>query len=78
MGLAGVDFEKLKEEMDKGEASYSLGMELLHEYMDYRLKEIHSPQEVPKDAVRIARLMGLDTTVLEEAGAILSEFQRGS
>ncbi len=76
MGLAGVDFEKLKEEMDKGEASYSLGMELLHEYMDYRLKEIHSPQEVPKDAVRIARLMGLDTSVLDEAGVILSEFQR--
>ncbi len=76
MGLGGVDFSKLKDRLDKGEASYSLGMEILHELMDYKLKEIHSPQEVPKDAVRIAHLMGLSADVLDKANEILSEFHR--
>ncbi len=52
-------------------------MDILHEYMDYRLKVIHSPEEVPKDAVRIARLMGLDQSILEDARSILNEFNRG-
>jgi DNA mismatch repair ATPase MutS len=71
-GLQGVDFTKLKDEIDNP----SIGMDILHEHMDYRLKEIHSPEEVPKDAVRIAKLMGLDADILEDARSILNELGR--
>jgi hypothetical protein len=47
------------------------GIELLKRSMDYRLKEIHSPEEVPKDAIQIAALMGLDERILEEARQVL-------
>jgi len=71
-GLQNVDFTKLKSEIDDPE----VGMNILHELMDYRLKVIRSPQEVPKDAVRIAHLMGLDQSILEDARNILNEFNR--
>jgi len=72
-GLQNVDFSKLKDEIEDA----SVGMDILHEHMDYRLKVIHSPEEVPKDAVRIAQLMGLDVEILEDAKRILGEFNRG-
>ena len=68
-----MEFSKLKNEIDDP----SIGMDILHEHMDYRLKVIHSPEEVPKDAVRIAHLMGLDQNILEDARKILNEFNRG-
>ena len=71
-GLQGVDFTKLKSEIEDP----SIGMDILHEHMDYRLKEIHSPEEVPKDAVRIAHLMGLSSDILDDARHILNEFNR--
>lgn len=71
-GLQNVDFSKLKNEIDDPE----VGMDILHDLMDYRLKVIHNPQEVPKDAVRIAHLMGLDQDILEDARSILNEFNR--
>lgn len=71
-GLQGVDFTKLKSEIEDP----AIGMDILHEHMDYRLKEIHSPEEVPKDAVRIAHLMGLSSSILEDARTILNDFNR--
>lgn len=71
-GLQNVEFSKLKNEIDDP----AIGMDILHEHMDYRLKVIHSPEEVPKDAVRIAHLMGLDQSILEDARKILNEFNR--
>lgn len=78
-GLQNVEFSKLKNELDdpSSEMGRRGGMDILHEYMDYRLKVIHSPEEVPKDAVRIAHLMGLDQSILEDARSILNEFNRG-
>ena len=49
------------------------GLALLHESMDYRLKEIHHLEEVPKDAIHIAQLMGLEESILEEAKRVLVE-----
>lgn len=71
-GLQNVDFTLLKQEINDP----SVGMDILHEHMDYRLKEIHSPEEVPKDAIRIAHLMGLDQKILDDAKGILNDFNR--
>lgn len=67
-GLGDVDFEALFFELKNNEDE---GMTILHRFMDYRLKVIHSPEEVPKDAINISRLMGLPESILEDAKEIL-------
>lgn len=67
-GLVGVDYESLKEEMkDTGE----MGIEVVHKYMDYRLVEVNNRNKVPRDAINIARLMGLQENILKEAEGYL-------
>ena len=68
LGLSFVDFKSVMLEMENDPGK---GIELLKRSMDYRLKEIHSPEEVPKDAIQIAALMGLDEKILEEARKVL-------
>lgn len=68
MGLSGVDFDTLR--LGLTEAG-TLGIDAVHQLMDYRLRVIHGPEEVPKDAINISRLMGLDEGILEEAKRIL-------
>jgi len=68
LGLSFVDFKSVMLEMENDPGK---GIELLKRSMDYRLKEIHSPEEVPKDAIQIAALMGLDERILAEARKVL-------
>lgn len=68
MGLSGVDFDTLRRELNE---SGTLGIDAVHQLMDYRLRVIHGPEEVPKDAINISRLMGLDEGILDEARRIL-------
>lgn len=68
MGLSGVDFDTLRLGLS---ASGTLGIDAVHQLMDYRLRVIHGPEEVPKDAINISRLMGLDEGILDEAKRIL-------
>lgn len=67
-GLSNIDFNVLIEELKGNEDE---GIRTLHKYMDYTLKEIHHPEEVPKDAINISRLMGLEESILEDAKKIL-------
>lgn len=64
MGLAGVDYERLKKELVYNDAK---GISIIAKYMDYRLKEVNNIKEVPRDAINIARLMGLDDRIIAEA-----------
>lgn len=63
-GLSDADFGQIMLEMENNP---SRGLSLLHESMDYQLIEVTKPEEVPKDAIRIAKLMGLDEGILESA-----------
>lgn len=67
-GISPEDFEKISELLD----DKTKGVELLHEYMNYRLREIKEIKEVPKDAINISRLMGLDEDILKDAEGIMS------
>lgn len=63
-GLIDVDFNLLKQQMgNEGE----LGINLVHQYMDYRLEVIKDQRKIPQDAINIARLMGLQEEILREA-----------
>ncbi|SHJ71462.1 MutS domain V [Geosporobacter subterraneus DSM 17957] len=63
-GLRDVNFEQLKEQWAQQEAG---GIEMVHQHMDYRLEVVHHRSKVPRDAINIARLMGLDEEILEKA-----------
>lgn len=67
-GLSGVDFDTLRTQLD---GDGMLGIDAVHQLMDYRLRVVHGPEAVPKDAINISRLMGLDERILDEARHIL-------
>ncbi|PAB56322.1 lysine 5,6-aminomutase reactivase ATPase KamC [Anaeromicrobium sediminis] len=68
-GLVGVDMKKLKTEIEN---SSNLGIEIVHKYMDYRLIEVNNEDKVPRDAINIARLMGLQEHLIKEAEKYLT------
>lgn len=67
VGLQNVKPEKLKKELELGEQ----GIGVLEKYMDYRLEDREPGEEVPKEAIMIARLMGLREDILTRAEEIL-------
>ncbi|MEW9121928.1 MAG: hypothetical protein AB2421_04380 [Thermotaleaceae bacterium] len=70
-GLADVDFIRLKEEFLNREEGK--GIEAIQQYMDYRLEVVHNRSKVPRDAINIARLMGLEEAILQAAEKYLDE-----
>lgn len=68
VGLKNVDFNKLKTKIEISVNS----MSLIQDYMDYRL-ERSDDSEVPKDALNIAKLIGIDKKF---ANIILQEYSK--
>lgn len=68
-GLSVEDWDKITEKIQEEKQ----GVNLLHYYMDYRLTEIKDIKEVPKDAINISRLMGLDEEILKDAEEVLEK-----
>lgn len=64
-GLKNIALDTIKEAVQKE------GIQLLHELMDYRLTKIDNDVEIPKEAIRIAELMGLDQAIVLKAKGIL-------
>jgi len=67
-GLTAVDYKTLREEISLGVS----GIEKVHQYMDYSLVEVGSENKVPRDAINIARIMGLQEEILLEAQRYLN------
>lgn len=68
-GLKSLDFEKLR----VNAAERLKGVEAVLENMDYSLEEVESNYEVPRDAINIARLMGLDEKIINYSEKILED-----
>lgn len=64
-GLAHLDIEAMKDEIKQR------GMDLLHEHMDYKLVKVSGEIGIPKEAIRIAEIMGLSPEIIERAKEIL-------
>ncbi|GFR36543.1 MutS-related protein [Thermobrachium celere] len=45
----------------------SISLKELNLYMDYSLREVYGKYEVPKDAIKVARLLGFDSDILDLA-----------
>lgn len=64
-GLSGIDLDTIRDKIE------SEGVGLLHAYMDYRLTEVSKLKEIPKEALRISEIMGLDARIVNRAKEIL-------
>ena len=64
-GLANVDFEKLNREIRY--ANRRERINIIQRYMDYRLKRVDNATEIPKDALNIAKMLGIDNSIIEKA-----------
>ncbi len=66
VGLSELDVDTLSEEISEGD-----GMDIINKYMDYRLRVVDKTTGIPRDAINIARIMGLRTEILKIAEEIL-------
>ncbi len=64
-GLADCDFIKLNSEIQH--ANRRDRINIISKYMDYRLCKVDSEAQVPKDALSIAAMLGIDKAIIEGA-----------
>jgi len=64
IGLKNVDFKELKSKIF---ASQKNSIEIIQDFIDYRLEKVSFNSKVPKDALNIASLLGLTKDVIKLA-----------
>lgn len=64
-GLADVDFKKL--DSDLRYANRKERINVIGKYMDYRLYVVEENREIPKDALNIAKMLGISKEIIEGA-----------
>ena len=69
-GLKNVDFKALKYKIDLNKKH---SVEIIQENMDYRLERVSKESSVPKDALNISMLLGLDEELLSIAKGYYKE-----
>lgn len=70
-GLANADFTKLEREIRY--ANRRERIEIIQKYMDYRLYHAENDEEIPKDALNIAKMLGIYEEIIENAKTFLSD-----
>lgn len=72
IGLRNVNFEGLKRQINLkiGTDKSSNGVKILQEYMDYRMEKVSKETKVPKDAINICKLLGLDNEIINIANKL--------
>ncbi len=69
MGLSGADFSKLSKEI--AGASRKERIEIIGKYMDYRLHRVEGTSKVPREALNIAKMLGIYDEIIEVAKTYL-------
>ena len=64
-GLADADFNLLNREIQY--ANRRERINIISKYMDYRLCRVEKQGEVPKDALNIAKMLGISSEIIEGA-----------
>lgn len=65
VGLENADFNKLDKEIKY--ANRKERINIISRYMDYRLKTVEREEEIPKDALNIAKILGLSDDIINKA-----------
>lgn len=61
VGLSNIDFKELESKIQSLDFDK---VDMINSLMDYRLVEVGKDKKVPKDAINIARIMGLDPEII--------------
>jgi DNA mismatch repair ATPase MutS len=69
-GLANANFRKLDSELHL--ANRRERINIISKYMDYRLYTVTENREIPKDALNIAKMLGLNDEIIEGAKKYLN------
>ncbi|SFH73430.1 MutS domain V [Tindallia magadiensis] len=69
VGLREENLEHLKEELREARSVAGI----FEKYMDYRLRPKESKDPVPRDAIRVAEIMGLPESIIKNAQTYLKE-----
>ncbi|MGL4913456.1 MAG: MutS-related protein [Romboutsia sp.] len=83
IGLKNVDFEGLRRKIDFKISSIEMSrnkvssIDILQEYMDYRLEKVNKEAKVPKDAINICKLLGLENEIIEIAKELSENIYKG-
>lgn len=70
MGLANADFLTLDREIKY--ANRKERINVIGKYMDYRLQVVQDEKEIPKDALNIAKMLGISDEIIERAKEIMA------
>lgn len=70
-GLAGANFEHLAREIRY--ANRKERIEIIGKYMDYRLEEVVENPKIPKDALNIAQMLGINREIIEQAKTYMED-----
>ncbi len=70
-GLAHADFRKLEKELRY--ANRRERIEIIAKYMDYRLYHAENDEEIPKDALNIAKMLGIYDEIIENAKKYMND-----
>ena len=70
VGLKNVDFNALKYKIDLNKTH---SVEIIQEHMEYTLEKVSKENKVPKDALNIAVLLGLDNEIVDIAKGFYNE-----
>ena len=70
VGLKNVDFDSLKHKIDLNKTQ---SVEIIQENMEYKLEKVSRENRVPKDALNIAVLLGLEEEIVGIAKKIYNE-----
>ena len=65
VGLANCDFTLLNREIQY--ANRRERINIISKYMDYRLRRVDENKQVPKDALNIAKMLGLSSEIIDRA-----------
>jgi len=69
-GLKNVDFDELRNKIDLNKTH---SVEIIQEHMEYKLEKVSKENKVPKDALNIAALLGLDEKIVDLAKGLYKE-----
>lgn len=69
-GLANADFDRLDKELRY--ANRRERINIIQKYMDYRLTRVDNNREIPKDALNIAKMLGIAPNIIEKAKEYLN------
>lgn len=71
VGLANADFDKLNKEIKYADRKSRI--DIIGKYMDYRLREVEGEGEIPKDALNIAKMLGIGDEIINKAKEYLKQ-----